>query len=170
MRWVLLALFTAAQAWDTRPGIRGDPLQRVERELNASLHAYPRITTQQRAERLLLRILSDPKRSALILGHRLLVDKEFLLTPKGIHHVEFVRTVMERVAPEHPNFAYQFEWNADGFKSEDQIIREGCIKPKRMDLSRVKPKSLQHQKLRTPIPGCSARRECYFRRRQGAAS
>ena len=34
---------------------------------------------------------------------------------------------MERVQPEHPNFAYQFEWNADGFKSEDQIIREGCI-------------------------------------------
>ena len=74
MSWVLLALFTAARAWDARPGIRGDPLQRVERELNASLHAYPRITTQQRAERLLLRILSDPKRSALILGHRLLVD------------------------------------------------------------------------------------------------
>ena len=59
---------------------------------------------------------------------------------------------MERVQPEHPNFAYQFEWNADGFKSEDQIIREGCIKPKRMDLSRVKPKSLIQQKVRTPVP------------------
>ena len=39
-----------------------------------------------------------------------------------------------------------------GFKSEDQIIREGCIKPKRMDLSRVKPKSLIQQKVRTPVP------------------
>ena len=28
--------------------------------------------------------------------------------------VAFCKLVMERVAPEHPNFAYQFEWNADG--------------------------------------------------------
>ena len=46
----------------------------------------------------------------------------------------------------------RWEWNADGFNSEDQLIREGCPAPKRMKLNRVKPQSLRRGKDATPIP------------------
>ena len=49
-------------------------------------------------------------------------------------------------------FPPRWEWNADGFNSEDQLIREGCRTPRRMTLERVKPGSIANQKIRTPIP------------------
>ena len=62
----------------------------------------------------------------------MLVDKEFLLTPKGIHHVEFVRTVMERVAPEHPNFAFSRDDSGVAERYRSAAPSEGwCFRTKR---------------------------------------
>ncbi|KAH8069391.1 hypothetical protein JL721_5948 [Aureococcus anophagefferens] len=69
---------------------------------------------------------------------------------KGMHHIEFLKSVMERAPLD--NVAYQWEWNADGFNSEDQLVREGCPTPANMRLNRVKPKSKLRQKDATPLP------------------
>ena len=56
-------------------------------------------------------------------------------------HLDFLRALLEKRPLQ--NVVYQWEWNADGFKSQDQLIRDGCPAPKRMGTgkSAVKQKS-----------------------------
>ena len=56
-------------------------------------------------------------------------------------HLDFLRALLEKRPSQ--NVVYQWEWNADGFKSQDQLIRDGCPAPKRMGTgkSAVKQKS-----------------------------
>ena len=122
----------------------------IEQELDRSMALYERPASLDAAEALLLEILGDPYRLVLVVGNRLVVDRRLLLQKKGMHHVEFLKSVMERAPLD--NFAYQWEWNADGFNSEDQLVREGCPTPANMRLNRVKPKSKLRQKDATPLP------------------
>ena len=123
---------------------------RMAAELDRSLALYARPRDADEAEQLVRRLLGDPYRSVLVLRNRLIFDRRLFSRAKVMHHVEFVRSVME--AGPSDNFAYQFEWNANGANSEDQLVREGCPTPANMRLNRVKPKSKLRQKDATPLP------------------
>ena len=122
----------------------------IEAELDRSIRAYPRAHAYGGPEALAAELLGDPFRFVLIVGNRLVVDRKLLTTKKGMHHVEFIRSVMER-AP-NKNFLYQFEWNANGANSEDQLVREGCPTPAKMPKTRVKAESWAMQHHRVPPP------------------
>ena len=119
-------------------------------ELAQSVRRYERVRDSTDAEALILALLADPLRGVLILGNRIIVDRRFLLSQKRMHLYEFVRSVMERNPL--PNFAFQWEWNADGIVSEDALVREGCRTPEGMPLTRVKPQSLAKQPFARPLP------------------
>mmetsp|Transcript_11568 Transcript_11568/g.15754 ORF Transcript_11568/g.15754 Transcript_11568/m.15754 type:complete len:484 (-) Transcript_11568:1572-3023(-) len=122
----------------------------ISARLNASLAMYTRPTNHQEVEALLQKILFDPWTTVMILNNRLIVDRRMLTTFKGLHHIEFVKSVMELYSI--GNAIYTFEANADGTKSEDQLVREGCPTPSHMPLARVKKTSFRKQTYRKPIP------------------
>ena len=136
---LLLVLASGAfGAWEPEIEAKGRSWNAlIEQELDRSMALYERPASLDAAEALLLEILGDPYRLVLVVGNRLVVDRRLLLQKKGMHHIEFVKSVMERAPLD--NFAYQWEWNADGFNSEDQLVREGCPTPANMKLNRVKP-------------------------------
>ena len=123
---------------------------RMAAELDRSLALYARPRDADEAELVVRRLLGDPYRSVLVLRNRLIFDRRLFSRAKVMHHVEFVRSVME--AGPSDNFAYQFEWNANGANSEDQLVREGCPTPAAMPRRRVKPKSWAAQPRQSPIP------------------
>ena len=123
---------------------------RMAAELDRSLALYARPRDADEAELVVRRLLGDPYRSVLVLRNRLIFDRRLFSRAKVMHHVEFVRSVMEAGPSE--NFAYQFEWNANGANSEDQLVREGCPTPAAMPRRRVKPKSWAAQPRQSPIP------------------
>ncbi|KAH8057643.1 hypothetical protein JL722_6731 [Aureococcus anophagefferens] len=123
---------------------------RMAAELDRSLALYARPRDADEAEQLVRRLLGDPYRSVLVLRNRLIFDRRLFSRAKVMHHVEFVRSVME--AGPSDNSAYQFEWNANGANSEDQLVREGCPTPAAMPRRRVKPKSWAAQPRQSPIP------------------
>ena len=99
--------------------------EKIAAELERSIRMYEAPASADDAEALVGKLLSDPFRMALVLGNRLIIDKRLLMNKKGMHHIEFVKSVMER--GDLPNFAYQWEWNADGLNSEDQLVRGSLL-------------------------------------------
>ena len=120
----------------------------IEDELDRSLRVYERPASTEQAYRLAEQLLQDPDRFVLILGDTLIADARLLFNKKGLHHLEFVKSTIERKG--HANVLYNYEWNADGYRSEDQLVREGCETP--FELTRVKPRSWSLQKTAKPIP------------------
>lgn len=125
-------------------------LEAISDELDSSLSMFPPLHGTEEVEAFLARLLFEPLYTVMILQNRLIVDRRILLTRKGLHHIEFVKSVLE-LGPV-PNLIYQFESNADGIRSEDQLVREGCPDPKWMSSERVKPQSRSKQKKNVPIP------------------
>jgi len=158
--WALLLATGALAGWmpdeDAIPPANRTWLERIADELDRSLTVYRRPKNVEEAENLVFRLLDDPERSVLVLGRTVLVDRRLFVRPnkKGLLHLEFLRSLLERGAS--GNVAYLWEWSADGFKSQDQLIREGCPAPKRMGSGKteVKPKSwiYQKQKGRPELP------------------
>ena len=141
MRTLLVAL-ALARAWQPQRPQTGNWSQLIEEELERSLRVYERPANSDQAYRLAEQLLADPDRFVLILGDTLIADARLLFNKKGLHHLEFVKSVIERRG--HHNVLYNYEWNADGFRSEDQLVREGCATP--FQLTRVKPRSWSLQK------------------------
>ena len=147
MRTTLLTL-ALARAWQPQLPQHGNWTGMIEEELERSLRAYERPTNNDAAYALAEQLLADPDRFVLILGDTLIADARLLFNKKGLHHLEFVKSTIERKG--HANVLYNYEWNADGFRSEDQLVREGCETP--FQLTRVKPRSWSLQKTAKPLP------------------
>mmetsp|Transcript_27152 Transcript_27152/g.83669 ORF Transcript_27152/g.83669 Transcript_27152/m.83669 type:complete len:582 (-) Transcript_27152:138-1883(-) len=145
----LLAAGALGATWtpdeDALPRANRTWLERVADELDRSLKVYPPPRSINGVQDLIIRLLDDPARGVLVMGRHIVVDRQFFVKEyhqhKGLLHLDFLRALLERGASE--NVVYQFEWNADGFKSQDQLIRDGCAAPKRMGSGKaaVKQKS-----------------------------
>lgn len=144
----LLLCAAVAQAWLPQRPLNGSWTHSIEAELDRSLRQYARPANDEEAFGLAQQLLADPYRFVLILGDTLIADTRLVFNKKGMHHLEFVKSIIERRG--HENVLYSYEWNADGYRSEDQLVREGCPTP--FDLTRVKPRSWALQKTQVPMP------------------
>ena len=132
LRTLTLLASVAAAAWtpqeDALPAANRTWAERIADELDRSLSVYARPRSTNGVEDLVLRLLDDPERSVLILGRYVIVDQRLFTKPnkmhKGLLHLDFLRALLEKRPSQ--NVVYQWEWNADGFKSQDQLIRDGC--------------------------------------------
>ena len=104
---------------------------------------YRKLTTFDDAKKLLSELLWDPWMTFAVIQNTLLVDRRFMTTTKGLHEVEFVKSVMERRRL--PNMVWLFDWTADGFKSRDSLLRSGCPHPAKMPRTEAKRR-------REPVP------------------
>ena len=86
----------ANAAWTPQQHRAGTWQERIQSELEDSLKAYARVESDAAAEALVDRILGDKHRLVLVLGRSLIVDASLFLHNKGLHHVEFVKSVLER--------------------------------------------------------------------------
>ena len=63
----------------------------------------------------------------LILGDTLIADARLFFNKKGLHHLEFVKSTIERRAI--ANVLYNYEWNADGFGLKISWCGKGVRRP-----------------------------------------
>ena len=158
----LLVTLALARAWQPQLPQHGNWTQLIEEELERSLRVYERPTNVIRPTAWRSNFWQDPDRFVLILGDTLIADARLLFNKKGLHHLEFVKSTIERKG--HANVLYNYEWNADGYRSEDQLVREGCATP--FQLTRVKPRILvtaKNSKTTTSLRHRQAPRVCAVR-------
>ncbi|KAJ1459043.1 hypothetical protein M885DRAFT_76304 [Pelagophyceae sp. CCMP2097] len=152
LAWLLC--LRLARPWQPQQEAQGrTPHDMIFLELKRSLSIYKQLSGVGEVSDFVRRIVGIPYMSVMILDNRLIVDRRMLHIKKGLHHVEFVKSIMERGPL--PNIVYQFEANADGIQSDDQLFREGCPTPKAFPAAsdvRVKPKSRIKQKVVEPLP------------------
>ena len=103
----LLVTLALAKAWQPQLPRTGNWTQLIEEELERSLRAYERPANVDQAYRLAEQLLQDPDRFVLILGDTLIADARLLFNKKGLHHLEFVKSVIERRG--HHNVLYNYE-------------------------------------------------------------
>ena len=95
MRTTLITL-ALAHAWQPQLPQTGNWTQLIEDELDRSLRVYERPANGDDAYRLAEQLLADPDRFVLILGDTLIADARLLFNKKGLHHLEFVKSTIER--------------------------------------------------------------------------
>ena len=106
MRTTLMTL-ALAHAWQPQLPQTGNWSQLIEDELDRSLRVYERPANADDAYRLAEQLLADPDRFVLILGDTLIADARLLFNKKGLHHLEFVKSTIERKG--HANVLYNYE-------------------------------------------------------------
>lgn len=147
----LAVFFAAAGAVGAADATGRDWNRLIADELERSLGAYRRIETAEDAEALAARLFAeDPASAVLVVDGGVVVDRRLILSKKGMYHVSFLLGVL-REGPL-PNFLYQWEWAADGFQSEDRLVREGCAVPESMPTKRVRPRSFAKGAAADPLP------------------